>query len=121
MEIKTDALYKVGTEPITGQFYRYVRTRYSNEPLSVFGAMTNGGRYNVAGLFGVLYLGFDTKTCEAEVNNGIAAGLPFKPGAFTAWNYDVSLKNAVRLRVPWDRGWMERHIEFRAPGSPGAD
>jgi len=56
-----------------------------------------GGRYNVAGLFAALYLGFDHETCQAEVSQGIAAGVPFKIGAFTAWDYSVELSTIVRL------------------------
>jgi len=59
--------------------------------------MSNGGRYNVATLFAALYLGFDRRTCEAEVSQGIAAGVGFKKGAFTAWDYGVKLEAVVRL------------------------
>lgn len=110
MAINTGALYSVATEPVTGKFYRYVLSRYADEPLSMFGAMKNGGRYNVAELFGALYLGFDRQTCEAEVNQGIAAGLPFKKGAFTAWDYDVNLKTVDRL----DQGHVQKEIEVTA-------
>jgi RES domain-containing protein len=97
MRVNTGALYTVAADAVRGRFLRYIRTRYAADPLSMYGAINNGGRYNVAGLFGALYLGFDRETCEAEVSHGIAAGLPFKAGAFTVWDYDVSLNSVVRL------------------------
>lgn len=100
MHVKTGALYTLKPSRITGTFYRYIRTKYGDEPLSVVGSLRNGGRYNVAGLFAALYLGFDTKTCESEVSQGIAAGVPFKVGAFTAWDYDVALVSVIRLDDP---------------------
>jgi RES domain-containing protein len=105
---KTDALYTVGTEPVKGKFFRYIRTRYANEPLSTFGSMHSGGRYNVAGLFAVLYLGADEETCQAEVSQGIAAGVEFKQGAFTAWEYDVELKAVVRI----DKKAIQRELDI---------
>jgi RES domain-containing protein len=101
VHVKTDSLYTVKTTQIAGKFYRYVRTKYGDEPMAVVGSIKCGGRYNVAGLFGALYLGFDTETCEIEVSQGIAAGVPFKNGAFTAWDYNVELKTVIRLD---DRG-----------------
>lgn len=98
--VNTAALYKVPTKKLKGKFYRYIRTKHAHEPLSVEGSIRNGGRYNVAGLFGALYLGFDLETCEAELSQGIAAGVPFKRGAFTAWSYDVSLKAVINLDDP---------------------
>ncbi len=97
MEVRTEALYSIPTEPIKGIFYRYIRTKFANEPLSTHGAMSNGGRYNVAGLFAALYLGFDHLTCQAEVSQGIAAGVPFKRGAFTVWDYETDLRAIIRL------------------------
>lgn len=97
MNVKTGALYTVQPAKISGKFYRYIRTKYGDQPLAVVGSFRNGGRYNVAGLFGALYLGFDRKTCEAEVSQGIAASVPFKKGAFTAWDFDVGLARVVRL------------------------
>jgi len=95
---KTQVLYQLPTKPIKGTFYRYIRTKYADEPLSMLGSQRNGGRYNVAGLFGALYLGFDRKTCEAEVSQGIAAGIDvLKKGAFTAWSYAIELHAVVRL------------------------
>ena len=35
------------------------------------GSLKEGGRYNVTGLFGALYLSFDKETCQAEVTAGI--------------------------------------------------
>ncbi|MBX9720406.1 MAG: hypothetical protein K2X81_03330 [Candidatus Obscuribacterales bacterium] len=55
------------------------------------------GRYNVAKLFAALYLGFDRQTCEAEISSGIAAGVPFKTGAFTVWQYKTNLQEVLRL------------------------
>ncbi|MDZ4834688.1 MAG: RES family NAD+ phosphorylase [Candidatus Melainabacteria bacterium] len=95
--MNTGALYTIATKPINGTFFRYIRTKYGDEPLAVIGSLLNGGRYNVAGLFGALYLGFDHETCQAEVSDGIAAGVPFKKGAFTAWDYSVYLSAIVRL------------------------
>jgi RES domain-containing protein len=97
MKANTAALYTIAVEPLSGKLYRYILTKYASQPLSMHGAETNGGRYNVAGLFGALYLAFDRKTCEAEVSQGIAAGVPFKRGAFTAWDYEVSLQGVIRL------------------------
>lgn len=107
MKVRTDALYKVQTAPIQGTFFRYIRTRYSDEPLSMHGSFENGGRYNVAKLFGALYLGFDRETCEAEVSQGIAAGVQFKAGAFTAWSYDADLQTVVRLDDPGIQNELE--------------
>jgi RES domain-containing protein len=67
MEVRTDALYTVPTEIIKGIFYRYIRTKFANEPLSVHGAMKNGGRYNVAGLFSALYLGLTIKHANTNL------------------------------------------------------
>jgi RES domain-containing protein len=53
MTVNTGALYKVPVKAIKGKFYRYVRTRYAADPLSMHGALASGGRYNVAGLFGI--------------------------------------------------------------------
>jgi RES domain-containing protein len=74
MQAKTDALYTIGSRPLAGVFYRYLRTKHGDKPLSMDGALANGGRYNVANLFGALYLGFDRKTCEAEVSQGYSCG-----------------------------------------------
>lgn len=74
-----------------------MRTKFGDEPMSMIGSLISGGRYNVRGLFGALYLGFDRETCEAEVSQGIAAGVPFKSGAFTVWDYTVDLSDTVRL------------------------
>ncbi len=98
--MNTDELYKVGVEPINGTFIRYIRTKYGDEPMATVGSMLNGGRYNVAGLFAALYLGFDHETCQAEVSHGIAAGVPFKKGAFTMWDYSVHLSNTIHLDSP---------------------
>jgi RES domain-containing protein len=98
--VNTSALYHLQSAPVSGTFYRYIRTKYAHEPLSMQGAIHNGGRYNVAGLFGALYLGFDRRTCEAEVSRGIAAGLPFKQGVFTALQYAVSLEAVISLDNP---------------------
>jgi RES domain-containing protein len=95
--VNTGALYTIGAVPVSGTFFRYVRTKYGDEPMAIVGSLLNGGRYNVAGLFGALYLGFDHDTCQAEVTYGIAAGVPFKRGAFTAWDYSVDLNSIVRL------------------------
>jgi len=59
-----------------------------------------GGRYNAAGLFGGLYLGFETETCRADVTKGSLAGLPVKKGAFKLWEYDVALQKSIRLDAP---------------------
>ncbi len=91
------ALHQVQTEPVNGQFYRYIRKKYATMPLSMHGAFNEGRRYNVAGLFGALYLAFDCATCEAEVSQGIIAGLEMKKGAFVVWEYQVSLQSVVRL------------------------
>ena len=99
MKASISALYSVGTEKIAGKFFRYVRTRYAHEPLSMVGAFKDGRRYNVSGLFGALYLGFNRETCEAEVSQGIAAGVPFKKDAYTVWTYDVALGAVVRLTI----------------------
>lgn len=95
--MNTDELYKIGGEPIQGTFFRYMRTKYGDEPMATVGSMVNGGRYNVAGLFAALYLGFNHETCQAEISQGIAAGVPFKKGAFTAWDFSVELSSAIRL------------------------
>jgi RES domain-containing protein len=95
--MNTGALYNVSCEPINGTFIRYMRTKYGDTPMAIEGSILNGGRYNVAGLFGALYLGFDHVTCQSEVSQGIAAGVPFKKGAFTAWDYHVHLHSIVRL------------------------
>ncbi len=97
MALDTKRLYSVKTEEIKGEFFRYIRTKYANEPLSTEGAFQNGGRYNVAKLFAALYLGFDRQTCEAEISSGIAAGVPFKTGAFTVWQYKTNLQEVLRL------------------------
>ena len=97
MTLNSGALSLIHLQPVSGRFYRYIRTRFAKDPLSMVGALQNGGRYNVVYSFGALYLGIDRTTCEAEVSNGIAAGLRFKTGAFTAWDYDVNLNGVVRL------------------------
>lgn len=61
------------------------------------GSFQNGGRYNVAGLFGALYLGFDHETCQSEVSSGIVANVPLKKGVFSAWEYSVSLQQVISL------------------------
>lgn len=100
MHVNRDELDKVASQKIDGGFYRLIRTKYANEPLSMFGSIAQGGRYNVAGTFGALYLGFDTETCHAEVTQGILAGLPVKIGAFKLWEYDVALQKIIRLDNP---------------------
>ena len=100
MHVNRDELDRVAPQKIDGSFYRLIRTKYANEPLSMFGSIAQGGRYNVARLFGALYLGFDTETCRAEVTQGILAGLPVKKGAFKLWEYDVALQKIIRLDDP---------------------
>ena len=100
MHVNRDELNKLPPQKIDGNFFRLIRTKYANEPLSMFGSIAQGGRYNVAGLFGALYLGFDTETCHAEVTQGILAGLPIKKGAFRLWEYDVALQKIIRLDDP---------------------
>jgi len=100
MQVNTEALESLQSEALTGTFYRYIRTRYADKPLSTNGAFVNGGRYNVAGSFAALYLGFNLETCEAEVSQGILAGVPLKRGAFTVWEYEASLSFVVRLDDP---------------------
>jgi hypothetical protein len=56
------------------EFYRYMHTKYGDKPMTVVGSIKCGGRYNVAGLFGALYLGFDRETCETEVKRGSLPG-----------------------------------------------
>ncbi|MFH0801792.1 MAG: RES family NAD+ phosphorylase [bacterium] len=97
MAVKTHILSELPTEPVNGKFYRLIRKRYADKPLSMFGSLKEGGRYNVAGAFSALYLGFDQETCRAEVSQGIASGLPFKPGAFVLWNYNALLNSVIRL------------------------
>lgn len=65
-----------------------------------------GGRYNVAGSFGALYLGFTPAVCEAEVTRGILAGLPVRAGSFVLWQYNVRLSHVVRL----DQAETRNHI-----------
>jgi len=100
MHVNRDELDKVAPQKINGSYCRLIRTRYANEPLSMFGSFVQGGRYNIAGLFGALYLGFDAETCHAEVTQGILAGLPVKIGAFKLWEYDVALQKIIRLDDP---------------------
>lgn len=64
--MNTDELYKIGGEPIQGTFFRYMRTKYGDEPMATVGSMVNGGRYNVAGLFAALYLGFNHETTQLD-------------------------------------------------------
>lgn len=97
MDVIPGSLETIRTESISGEYYRYIRAKYANEPLSMAGSIQSGGRYNIAQKFGALYLGFDQETCQAEVSNGIAAGVPFKKGAFVAWQYYVKLQSVVRL------------------------
>ena len=97
LPVNHEAIKNIETNPIQGTFYRLIRRRYADRPLSMVGSLEEGGRYNVAGDFGALYLGFDQMTCEAEVSQGIAAGLPFRKGAFVFWSYDVALESVVRL------------------------
>lgn len=100
MHVNRDELDKVAPQKIDGSFYRLIRTRYANEPLSMVGSLLEGARYNVAGMFGALYLGFDSDTCHAEVTQGILAGLPVKKGAFKLWEYAVALQRIIRLDDP---------------------
>jgi len=94
------ALHTIRPADVSGDFFRLIRSRYAGEPLSMYGSFNNGGRYNVAGLFGALYLGLDPDTCHAEVTGGILAGVPTKPGAFKLWTYAVALRTIVRLDDP---------------------
>lgn len=100
MPVNTSALHHVSPTAVRGKFFRLIRRRFAHEPLSMFGSIEEGGRYNVVGLFGALYLGFDQQTCEAEVSQGIASDLPFRPGAFILWDYDVNLQSVIRLDDP---------------------
>jgi RES domain-containing protein len=100
MYVNRDELDKVAPQKIDGSFYRLIRTRYANEPLSMFGSIAQGGRYNVAGLFGALYLGFDSETCHAEITQGILAGLPVKKGSLKLWEYSAELQKVIRLDDP---------------------
>jgi len=100
MNVNLDELSKLPPQKIDGNFFRLIRTRYASEPLSMVGSILEGGRYNVAGAFGALYLGFDSETCHAEVTQGILAGLPVKKGAFKLWEYAVALQKIIRLDDP---------------------
>lgn len=100
MHVNLDELNKLPPQKIDGSFFRLIRARYANEPLSMDGSILEGGRYNVAGMFGALYLGFDSETCHAEVTQGILAGLPVKKGAFKLWEYSVALQKIIRLDDP---------------------
>ena len=96
MPVNSLAIATVPTQSIEDDFYRLIRTKYANEPMSMFGAIKQGGRYNIVG-FGALYLGFDPDICHAEVTQGILAGLPTKKDAFKLWQYKVKLQAIVRL------------------------
>lgn len=100
MHVNLDELNKLPPQKIDGNFFRLIRSRFANEPLSMVGSILEGGRYNVAGSFGALYLGFDSETCHSEVTQGILAGLPVKKGAFKLWEYAVALKKILRLDDP---------------------
>jgi len=97
MTVNTAALHSVPTSAVTGKYFRLIRQRYAHEPLSMLGALKEGQRYNVAGLFGALYLGFDKETCQAEVQGGILMSLPIKAKAYVLWDYQVKLQAVVRL------------------------
>jgi len=90
-----------------------MRTKYGDKPMAVVGSMKCGGRYNVAGLFGALYLGFDRETCETEVSQGIAAGVRFKNGVFTAWEYDVELADITIQGNHWTASGISEHLHKR--------
>jgi RES domain-containing protein len=97
MPVVPGALNQLGFEPVSGRFFRLIRSRFADQPLAMTGALLEGGRYNVAHSFGALYLGFDEETCQFEVQEGVLAGCEIKPGAYVLWDYNVSLEEVVRL------------------------
>jgi RES domain-containing protein len=67
MLVNPESLAALKTEPFQGKVFRYIRRRFAEEPLSTKGSLDNGGRYNVAGQFGVLYLGFQKKFVKRKL------------------------------------------------------
>lgn len=97
MIFKPEELQTLKAEPLKTEAFRYIRSRYADEPLSTVGSLKHGGRYNVTQSFSALYLGFSEEVCQAEVSAGILSGGILKKGAFVAWKYHTDLKKLVRL------------------------
>jgi RES domain-containing protein len=62
--------------PFEGVCFRSVKQRFANQQdiLSAQGSLFTGGRYNLAGAFGILYLACDPHTCLEEVTRTTTAG-----------------------------------------------
>ncbi len=60
-----DKFSEISPISFVGYGYRIVRQEY--DPLSTEGSLKYGGRYNVKGKFGALYIGDSQSVCEAEM------------------------------------------------------
>lgn len=79
-----DAVNAISPARCSGQFFRYTSAR--RDPLSGEGARLNGGRWNPAGLFPVIYLGSPAAACMRELEKFAA---------------DNRLEVAEQLQVPF--------------------
>lgn len=99
--------------------YRLIPRLHAAEPMSMVGSIIRGGRYNLKNVFGALYLGTETETCELEVGG---AGDPLNPDAYFLWRYSAIVNNIIHLTadvcseigvtpeeitVPGDHQWAE--------------
>lgn len=81
-----------------GRVFRHLAAKY--DPLSGRGARNNGGRWNPAGSFSVLYLALDEATMAGEFRRHAArqgrSVTDFLPR--TLYGYDLTLSNLLDIR-----------------------
>jgi RES domain-containing protein len=100
-------LTKVQGRSSQGLYYRVIRPKYMNGPLSTKGSVVTGGRYNPKDDFGVLYFAEDLVVGLAEVRM-ILQGMPEftrqKPATRLILCVSVTISNVLDLR---DEATME--------------
>jgi RES domain-containing protein len=107
LEMLPELLASISTEPCSGTFFRYIRKRYAEDPLSTTGSLEHGGRYNLKGRFGALCLGSSAAICQAEVSQGVLTGGTLRQGAYVGWKYTIDLQHCVNLNS---------NLSLKAPG-----
>lgn len=81
------------SKPLSGRFFRVIRQKYSDRPLSMEGSEKKDGRYHRRGKWGVLYLSEEAATAWREVEKYARARLR----AYTTIEITVRLSKVADL------------------------